>query len=582
MRYSNNIIDEIVEKNNIVSVIGEVVSLKKNGSEHTGLCPFHNEKTPSFHVSEIKQVYHCFGCGASGNIITFLMNYDELSFKEAIEQLAQRVGVVIPKIEYTKEQQEEENRINKMYEVNKEAAIYYYYLLKDNRGKKARDELKRRGIDWDTVKKFGLGYSSSMRNDLISYLKSKGFSDQVIYDAGFSKTVNGNVYDTFFDRIMFPIFNSRGKVIAFGGRAFGDNFPKYLNSKETSVFKKSSTLYGLNLARKSKKDYCLLVEGYMDVIALHQAGFNNAIASLGTAFTSRQALLVKKYFKKAIICYDSDEAGVTATRRAIPILKSAGLDVRVITVKDAKDPDEFIKKYGAKPFEQLIKNSKNAFLFEITCIEKKYDLTDPSYEMMFYDDVAKKLLTLDDKLEINSYLKKICDIYKIDYYDMEELVAKHGKSVGIASRDMSERVKKAYQNDMSPTKAENIILSLMIADDNIFDNIIKYIEEKDFIIDINKRIFNIVVEYKKSGEKLNAGKLISHFSDADNQQKVAHVFNIMTDFETKKDLQKLVNECYKVIKRNVIEKLTREASTDDELIEIVSLRKKLDETHISL
>ncbi len=582
MRYSNNKIDEIIEKNNIVSVIGEVVELKKSGSEYSGLCPFHNEKTPSFHVNEDKQVYHCFGCGAGGNIITFLMNYDELSFKEAIEALAGRAGVAMPEIEYSKEQEEEERRLNRLYEVNKEAARYFYYMLQDKKGLKARDELKKRGLDMDTIKKFGLGYSSFFRDDLLNYLKSKGFSEQIIYDAGLCKNGKNGMYDTFFDRIMFPIFSSKSKVIAFGGRAFGDNFPKYLNSKETEVFKKSSTLYGLNLARKSKKEYCILVEGYMDVIALHQAGFTSAIASLGTAFTPRQALLIKKYFKKAIISYDSDEAGVNATRRAIPILKSVGLDVRVVSIKGAKDPDEFIKKYGNEPFEKLLDNSENAFLFDIRCIEKKYDLTDPAYEMMFYEDVAKKLLSLGDKIEINSYLKKICDIYDLDYYDMDNLVSKMGKNVGITKKHNKDFVKKVFDNELSPIKAEKIILSLMIADEAAYDVLSNYICEKDFIIDINKRIFNILVEYKKSGEKLSASKLISHFSNADNQEKVARLFNSVIEIENKRELEKLVNECYKVIKRNVIDRLTEEAKTDDELIAIVSLRKEMDVTYISM
>ncbi len=582
MRYSNNKIDEIIEKNNIVSVIGEVVNLKKSGSEYSGLCPFHNEKTPSFHVNEDKQVYHCFGCGAGGNVITFLMNYDELSFKEAIESLAERAGVAIPEIEYSKEQEEEERRLNRLYEVNKEAAKYFYYMLQDKKGFKAREELKNRGLNIDTIKKFGLGYSSFFRDDLLAYLKSKGFSEQIIYDAGLCKAGKNGSYDTFFDRIMFPIFSSKSKVIAFGGRAFGDNFPKYLNSKETEVFKKSSTLYGLNLARKSKKDYCILVEGYMDVIALHQAGFNSAIASLGTAFTPRQALLIKKYFKKAIISYDSDEAGIKASRRAIPILKSVGLDVRVLTIKGAKDPDEFIKKYGNESFDKLLDTSENAFLFEIRCVEQKYDLTDPAYEMMFYEDVARKLLSLGDKMEITSYLKKICDIYDLDYYDMDNLVSKLGKNVGITKRQDRKLKRTVFDNEMSQAKAEKIILSLMIADDSAYDILSDYICEKDFIIDINKRIFNILVEYKKSGEKLSASKLISHFSNADNQERVARLFNNVVEIENKGELEKLVNECYKVIKRNVIDKLTEEAKTDDELISIVSLRKELDTTYISM
>ncbi len=582
MSFSNNITDEILEKNDIVSVIGEIVELKKVHNEYLGLCPFHNEKTPSFYVNAEKQLYHCFGCSAGGNVLTFVMNYDNLSFKDALEQLANRVGMELPKYKMTKEQERKEQRLNKLFDVNKEAAKYYYYALKNDKNPKARKYLEQRGLSEETIRSFGLGYSRFFRDDLVKYLNNKGYSDDLILEAGLCKKDNNGCYDAFFDRVMFPIFNVKGKVIAFGARAFGDTMPKYLNSKETELFNKSRTLYGLNIARKSKQKYVYLVEGYMDVIALHQAGFNNAVATLGTALTPKQANLIKRYFEKVIICYDSDGAGVKAARRAIPIIKSTGLDVRVLTIKGSKDPDEYIKTFGKEAFEKLTNDSENAFLFEIRSIQKGYDMTDPDAETKFYERVASELLKLSSKVEITNYTKKISDIYGVDFDSLNELVSKQGKDVGIVKSNVRTTMKSRGNMAFTPSKAERILLNLMIEHAHVYSVLIDHIDEKDFNDEINKRIFHLIVEYKDREETIKVSKFVAFFDDIKEQEKVANIFSADIEYEDAPDLERLINECFTVLRKEYIKRLTSEAVTEQQLINLVDLRTKLDNDHISL
>lgn len=329
MYYSDELIEEVRMKNDIVDVISGYVRLQKKGSSYFGLCPFHNEKSPSFSVSRQKQMYYCFGCGAGGNVFTFLMEYENLTFVEAVQMLADRAGVELPKMEYSKEAKERADLKSILLEINKAAAQYYYVQLKSEQGRVGYTYLKNRGLSDDTIKAFGLGFSNKSNQDLYQYLKSKGYREEHIRQAGLISTDERNgVYDKFWNRVMFPIMDVNSRVIGFGGRVMGDAKPKYLNSPETPVFDKSRNLYGLNRARSSKKPYFLLCEGYMDVIALHQAGFTNAVASLGTALTPGHATLIKRYVQEVYLTYDSDEAGTRAALRGVPILRAAGVSTR--------------------------------------------------------------------------------------------------------------------------------------------------------------------------------------------------------------------------------------------------------------
>ena len=326
MRYSEDLIEEIRMKNDIVDVISGYVKLQRKGSSYFGLCPFHNEKSPSFSVSPAKQMYYCFGCGAGGNVFTFLMEYENFTFVEALRALAERAGVELPQLEYSKEAKEQADLKATLLEVNKLAAKYYYYQLRREGGAAAMAYLKGRKLSESTMNQFGLGYSDKFSDDLYRYLKSKNYSDEILRQSGlFNVDERRGMYDKFWNRVIFPIMDVNHRVIGFGGRVMGDGKPKYLNSPETKIFDKSRNLYGLNLARTSRKKNLIICEGYMDVIAMHQAGFNNAVASLGTALTSQQASLLKRYTDEVLIIYDSDEAGTKAALRAIPMLKTAGL-----------------------------------------------------------------------------------------------------------------------------------------------------------------------------------------------------------------------------------------------------------------
>ena len=350
MYFSDEFIEEVRQKNDIVDVISGYVKLQKKGSSYFGLCPFHNEKSPSFSVSRQKQMFYCFGCSAGGNVITFIMEYENFTFVEAIRFLAERVGMEVPQMEYSKEEKAKADLKTTLLEINKLAAKYFYAQLKTEQASHAHSYLVKRGLTEETITSFGLGYSNKFSNDLYKYLKTKGYSDELLVKAGLITASEKGVYDKFWNRVMFPIMDVNNRVIGFGGRVMGEGEPKYLNSPETPIFDKSRNLYGLNRARTTRKNYFLICEGYMDVIALHQAGFNNAVASLGTAFTSGHASLIKRYVNEAYLTFDSDEAGTKAALRAIPILRECGITARVIRMNPYKDPDEFIKN-GAKPLK---------------------------------------------------------------------------------------------------------------------------------------------------------------------------------------------------------------------------------------
>ena len=412
MRYSDDIIEEVRMKNDIVDVISQYVKLTRKGSSYFGLCPFHNEKTPSFSVTPSKQMYYCFGCGAGGNVYNFIMEYENYSFGEALSHLADRAGVELPKIEYSREAREKAEQRAALLEINKLAAQYFYYQLRREGGKTAYGYLTGRGLSEETIRKFGLGYSDKYSDDLYKYLKGKGYSDELLRESGlFNVDERRGMYDKFWNRVIFPIMDVNNRVIGFGGRVMGDGKPKYLNSPETKIFDKSRNLYGLNVARTTRKNYLILCEGYMDVIAMHQAGFTNAVASLGTALTSGHASLVKRYTKEVLLLYDSDGAGIRAALRAIPILREAGVTSRVVSLKPWKDPDEFIKNEGAEAFEERLNQAMDSFMFRVHIAEQEFAMDAPQGQNQFFERCAEMLLELSDELERNLYIEAIVKEY---------------------------------------------------------------------------------------------------------------------------------------------------------------------------
>ena len=425
MIYGEEIIEEVRSRNDIVDLISTYVPLKKKGSSYFGLCPFHNEKSPSFSVSRDKQMYYCFGCGAGGNVFTFLMEYENFSFPEALKYLAERAGMELPEEELNEEAKRAMDEKARLREMNKLSANYFYYLLHSKRGQKGLAYLKDRGITDATIKHFGLGYADIYNDDLYRFLKSKGYSDEELKDSALvtiDERRGGS--DKFWNRVMFPIMDVNNRVIGFGGRVMGDAKPKYLNSPETVVFDKSRNLYGLNRARTSRKPYFLLCEGYMDVISLHQSGFTNAVASLGTALTAGHAALIKRYVQEVYLTYDSDEAGTRAALRAVPILREAGISAKVVRMDPYKDPDEFIKNLGAEEYEKRIHAARNGFMFSLEMLEKQYDMNSPEGKTDFFKEVSRRLLEFEDELERNNYIEAVATAYRVSRESLEKMVAK--------------------------------------------------------------------------------------------------------------------------------------------------------------
>jgi DNA primase, catalytic core len=416
MYYPDSVIDEVRSRNDIVSVIGQYVALKRAGSGYQGLCPFHSEKTPSFHVTPSRQIYKCFGCQKGGNVFTFVMEYENVSFPEALRILADRVGYELPKQEESSYGAELRTKKERMLALYKEAAEYYYRKLRSDAGKYGKEYLTERKLTAETMRQFGLGYSDGK---LYAELKGR-YDDTFLRESGlFTFRENGGAGDKFFNRVMFPIFDNSGKVIAFGGRVMGDAKPKYLNSPESLIFNKSRNLYHLNQARRTRRGYLILCEGYMDVISLTQAGFDNAVATLGTALTEQQAQILARYTKDIVLTYDSDGAGQTAINRAIPILYQAGIRARVVDMSPYKDPDEFIKNLGAEEYEKRIREARSSYRFEMEYLKSQFgditstDNTDGA--KAFHDAAARWMIRYEDELERETYMKAFCKDYGVSY-----------------------------------------------------------------------------------------------------------------------------------------------------------------------
>ena len=526
--YSDELIEEVRSRNDIVDVIGSYVRLKKKGSTYFGLCPFHNEKTGSFSVSPNKQMYYCFGCGAGGNVFTFLMQYENFTFGEAMQSLADRVGIELPQQEMTSAQRREADRRTRLLEINKEAAKYFYTLLRSPRGQKAYQYFKKRELSDETMQKFGLGYSDQYSDDLYRYLRKKGYDDDILKDSGLITIdeVRGG-HDKFWNRAMFPIMDVHNRVIGFGGRVMGDGEPKYLNSPETRIFDKSRNLYGLNIARTTRKNQLLLCEGYMDVIALHQAGFDNAVASLGTALTSGHANLLKRYTKEVYLTYDSDGAGVKAALRAIPILKEVGIVTKVINMRPYKDPDEFIKALGAEEYQKRIDEAENSFLFEIRIMQENYDMNDPESKTAFYNEIARKLLGFSEELERNNYIEAVAGKYQIGFDNLRKLVNNLAVKGGLVREHtpLKSGINENKKKEDGMKQSQKLLLTWLIEDTRLFGAIKGLITAEDFTEELYHRVATeLFAQYEADGS-VNPAQIISRFPEADEQKEIAGLFN---------------------------------------------------------
>ena len=576
--YPPEVVDEVRLRSDIVDVVGSYVKLKRAGSGFLGLCPFHSEKSPSFHVNPSLQLYKCFGCGTGGDVFTFIREYENLSFTEAVEFLAEKNGMTISTGEMNEEQKQRESLRTAILEINTKAARYYYALLKSEHGRYGYEYLKNRGLSDETILRFGLGYAGSGSVALYGYLKREGYSDAVLKETGLFKIEERGIYDKFWNRVMFPIMDVSNHVIGFGGRVMGDAKPKYLNSPETKVFDKGRNLYGLNYAKQGKRSAFLLCEGYMDVIAMHQAGFTNAVASLGTAFTEHQANIIKRYVEQVLLLYDSDEAGRKAALRAIPILRKAGIEGKVVSLAPYKDPDEFIKAEGKEAFEERLSKAVNGFFFEVSVLKSGLDLSDPSQKSKFIHEIAKKLLVFRDKVERDSYLEAIAAEQGIGKEDLKNLVVQYGNSYTEGYQESrethAERKKREEKQKKGIDYSYQLFLSWLIANPKLYADVKEYVSAEDFLDGIYKEAAGLLFEQLEKGELVPA-KIIDHFEDVESQKEAAGMFQ--TDFETKMstdEREKAFTELIYKIKEYSIERRMRGLTDVNELQKLVKEKKK--------
>jgi len=523
LQIPEDVIEKIKEQNDIVDIISENVRLKKSGRNYTGLCPFHNDKSPSFSVSSDKQIYKCFSCGEAGNVITFVMKYKKFTFLEAAKYLADKANIPLEIAG------QENNKISRkkelLYKVNVDTARYYFASLQ--KFKTAKEYFLKRGIKEETIKRFGLGYAQDSWKGTINYLRTKGYKNDLLLEAGLisKNEKTGNVYDRFRNRVIFPVFDVKGKVIGFGGRVLDDSKPKYLNSPETMIFQKGTNLYGLNFAIKNglQEDYIIIVEGYMDLIALHQSGITNVAASLGTALTVNQARLLKRYVSKVIISYDADLAGQTATLRGLEILRNAGFDVKVLTVPEGKDPDEFVRNNGKEAFLRLAKDALPLIEYRIKKVSEGINLKDGN-ELVKYGEKFADILVDLNPVEKDVYIKKISEETSIKEQALYDLLSQEMAKKKKEDNFMNKKEYAGTKLYIEPAylKAERALLKLMLKDE-LYEELKNVINLGDFIIEPHNKIYSLILQGKK----------------ADTNNIISYVENRCDDVESSKELIKI-------------------------------------------
>ena len=585
MLYGDDIIEEVRSRNDIVDLISSYVPLKRKGSSYFGLCPFHNEKSPSFSVSRDKQMYYCFGCGAGGNVFTFIMEYENFTFPEAVRYLAERAGMELPEQELSAEAKQQADAKAQLKEMNKMAANYFYILLHSKRGEKGLAYLTRRGITEETIKKFGLGYADIYQDDLYRFLKSKGFSDEELKDSALvtiDEARGGS--DKFWNRVMFPIQDVNSRVIGFGGRVMGDGSPKYLNSRETKLFDKSRNLYGLNFARSSREKFIILCEGYMDVISMHQAGFTNAVAALGTAFTEGHGMLLKRYTNEVILSFDSDEAGQRAILRAIPILKGAGLTVRVLDLTPYKDPDEFIKELGSEELKNRIQKARSSFMFQISVAAGKYNQDDPEEKTKFQHEAAKLLSGIREPLERNNYCEAVSREYFMGVKELKDLVEYYGTSGYVQEKPKEQERRPAeVKKEEKRQEPQKLLLTWLVNEPVLFQKLAGIIGPDDFIEPIyHGAAMLLFEEYERDGKVMPA-KILNQYTDMEDQKKIAELFNTTLKLKPlPEDNDKALTDIVRKVKEDSIEHKMNESNDIMKWQELIQEKGRLAKLHISI
>ena len=551
-RYSEEILNEIRQSNDIVDVISQYVHLKRSGRNYFGLCPFHNEKSPSFSVSPDKQIFHCFGCGVGGNVITFVSQIEGLNFVETVQMLAERANIQLPTLQNNGDTQREILK-DKVYKVNEFTAEYYHQNLYKPQAKTAQEYVKKRQLTNETLKSFRIGFSGKF-DELYQELKKQGFQEQEILESGLvNKNERGQYIDRYRNRLMFPICDARGRVIAFGGRVLDDSKPKYINSPENVVYSKGRHLFGLNVAKKGDTKKLLIVEGYMDVISLHQRGITNVVAPLGTALTEQQGWLLRKNSEQIILSFDSDDAGIKAKLRAIDILQKMGCDLRVIQLEGAKDPDEYIVKYGNMRFQNAVDKAFSVVEFKVKILKKELNLENTNDKIKFLNEIAKLISKVDNTIEREVYIEKIAKEYDISkeaiYAEVNKLTYKNDKSEKILEKAKPVIThKKVETKEVSESirRRENTIISILLTGDlSIFEIIKQNIKPKDFQDEINQEIAKkLYEEFEKGNSNINS---IIDTLDQEHQNQITMI--MAEDYEIE-DLEKAIDDIIQAYKRD--------------------------------
>ena len=621
MYYSDEIIEQVRESNDIVDVIRSSVQLKKTGANYVGLCPFHNEKTGSFSVSGIKQMYYCFGCGKGGNVISFVMEYENLDFPDAIRFLADRAGISLPEQESTAQDRKIAGVKQQLLEINQKAAIFYYrYLCRNPQGKVGLDYFQSRGLSMQTITNFGLGYAPMYKDALYRYMKDEGYSDDVLRQSGLF-SYKGEPSDFFWNRVMFPIMDANRRVIGFGGRVMGDAKPKYLNTNETLIFDKSRNLYGLYEAKHSKRGYILACEGYMDVIAMHQAGYTNAVASLGTALTAQHASILKRYTKLVILTYDSDGAGIKAALRAIPMFRAVGIRTRVLNLKPCKDPDEFLKTFGVEEFEKRIAEAENTFFFEVRILYESMDMNDPDQKSEFVRKVAEKLLDFEDAVDRESYTEAVANKYFISLDLLKKTVFAISNSQAYRKKEIEEARKEESSeavihmsdymdsgDDVSGTvvmpgyskaskrmglakdsgvggvlQAQRLLISWISEEPSIYRAVEKYIRPEDFTVPLIREIAEAVFEQAKSGS-VNGAQIVNRYVENESKYKEASALFFSKDVAEmdEHDKERILNETVQKIAMYSLETEAANVTDFSKLAEIMKRQEEIGKLWIRL
>ena len=575
IRYSDEIIEEVRQNNDVVDIISQYVHLTRKGRNYFGLCPFHNEKSPSFSVSPDRQIFHCFGCGVGGNVYTFLMKIEGITFKESLEQLAERANIQLPTLENSADTAKEELKA-KVYKVNEFSAEFYHQNLYKPVAKTAQEYVKKRKMNKETLEAYKIGYSGRF-DELYRELKAHGFGEKEILESGLvNKNDNGTYIDRYRNRLMFPICDARGKVIAFGGRVLDDSKPKYINSPENVVYSKGRHLFGLNVAKKDSSKRLLIVEGYMDVISLHQRGITNVVGALGTALTEQQGWLLRKTTEQVILGFDADGAGQTAIERSMEILQKMGCDMRVLQIEGAKDPDEFIVKYGEGRFKLAIDNAISLVEFKVKKLKKEINLENTGDKIKFLNEIAKILSKVENTMEREIYIEKIAKGYNISkeaiYAEVNKLIyagTKNDKILQSQNREIQQhrKIEQKENNiiDEDLKRRENTIIALLLdSNTNIFKKIKEHVKPEDFKDEINKKIAEqLYNELEKNDANIN--KLIDTF-DEETQNHITMV--MATDYEienidkavddilSKYERERLDNKKQKILKQLEIEENT--------------------------